>query len=53
MRARSWKNPAISLKPRLMLTVSEVRKAYGGRVLFDDVTTSFEPGNRYGLTVGF
>jgi len=33
-----------------MLTVSEVRKAYGGRVLFDDVTTSFEPGNRYGLT---
>ncbi len=33
-----------------MLTVSEVRKAYGGKVLFDDVTTTFDPGKRYGLT---
>lgn len=33
-----------------MLTVSEVTKSYGGRMLFDDVTTSFEPGHRYGLT---
>jgi ATPase subunit of ABC transporter with duplicated ATPase domains len=33
-----------------MLTVSELRKAYGGKVLFDDVTTTFDPGNRYGLT---
>ena len=33
-----------------MLTVSSVTKAYGGRTLFDDVTTTFEPGNRYGLT---
>jgi ATPase subunit of ABC transporter with duplicated ATPase domains len=33
-----------------MLTVSEVTKAYGGRTLFDDVTTTFDPGNRYGLT---
>ena len=33
-----------------MLTVYEVTKAYGGKVLFDNVTTSFEPGNRYGLT---
>ncbi len=33
-----------------MLTVSEVTKSYGGKVLFDDVTTSFEPGHRYGLT---
>jgi ATPase subunit of ABC transporter with duplicated ATPase domains len=33
-----------------MLTVSEVTKSYGGRVLFDDVTTSFDPGHRYGLT---
>lgn len=33
-----------------MLTVSEVTKAYGGRTLFDEVTTSFDPGNRYGLT---
>ena len=33
-----------------MLTVSEVTKSYGGKVLFDDVTTTFDPGNRYGLT---
>ncbi|MCA9660791.1 MAG: ABC-F family ATP-binding cassette domain-containing protein [Myxococcales bacterium] len=33
-----------------MLTVSEVTKAYGGKVLFDNVTTSFDPGHRYGLT---
>ena len=33
-----------------MLTVSEVTKSYGGKVLFDNVTTSFEPGHRYGLT---
>ncbi len=33
-----------------MLTVSELRKAYGGKVLFDDVTTTFDPGKRYGLT---
>jgi ATPase subunit of ABC transporter with duplicated ATPase domains len=33
-----------------MLTVSEVTKAYGGKTLFDDVTTTFDPGNRYGLT---
>ncbi len=33
-----------------MLTVSEVTKSYGGKTLFDDVTTSFEPGHRYGLT---
>jgi ATPase subunit of ABC transporter with duplicated ATPase domains len=33
-----------------MLTVSEVTKSYGGKVLFDDISTSFEPGHRYGLT---
>ncbi len=33
-----------------MLTVSEVTKAYGGRTLFDNVTTTFDPGHRYGLT---
>ena len=33
-----------------MLTVSEVTKAYGGKVLFDDITTTFDPGKRYGLT---
>lgn len=33
-----------------MLTVAEVTKSYGGKMLFDSVTTSFDPGNRYGLT---
>src|SRR5688572_23360355 len=33
-----------------MLTVAGVTKAYGGRTLFEDVTTTFEAGNRYGLT---
>ncbi len=33
-----------------MLTASEITKSYGGRVLFDDVTTTFDPGKRYGLT---
>ena len=52
--------PPFALRPALaytypgkglgMLTVSEVRKAYGGKVLFDDVTTTFDPGKRYGLT---
>jgi ATPase subunit of ABC transporter with duplicated ATPase domains len=33
-----------------MLTVGEVTKIYGGRKLFYQVSTSFAPGNRYGLT---
>ena len=33
-----------------MLTVSEVTKSYGGRTLFEDVSTTFDPGRRYGLT---
>ena len=33
-----------------MLTVSEVTKSYGGKVLFENVTTTFDPGKRYGLT---
>ena len=33
-----------------MLTVSEVTKAYGGKTLFEDVSTTFDAGNRYGLT---
>ncbi|MCA9653093.1 MAG: ATP-binding cassette domain-containing protein [Myxococcales bacterium] len=33
-----------------MLTVSEVTKAYGGRTLFEEVTTTFDKGHRYGLT---
>ncbi|MEE9385600.1 MAG: ATP-binding cassette domain-containing protein [Nannocystaceae bacterium] len=33
-----------------MLTATGVTKSYGGKLLFDSVTTSFEPGHRYGLT---
>lgn len=32
------------------ITLSKVSKSFGTRVLFDDVTISFNAGNRYGLT---
>lgn len=33
-----------------MITVNEVTKSYGSRILFDNVSVKFSPGNRYGLT---
>src|SRR5512133_2318620 len=33
-----------------MLSVSSVSMRYGAKVLFDEVTTAFSPGKRYGLT---
>ena len=33
-----------------MISVSNVSMRYGTKVLFDEVTTSFTPGKRYGLT---
>src|ERR1051325_9225917 len=33
-----------------MLSVSNVSMRYGAKVLFDEVSTSFVPGRRYGLT---
>lgn len=33
-----------------MISVTNVSKAYGSKVLFDDVSVQFTPGNRYGLT---
>src|SRR6201997_1093904 len=33
-----------------MLSVSNVSMRYGAKVLFDDVSTAFTPGRRYGLT---
>ena len=33
-----------------MISVSNVSMRYGSKVLFEDVTTSFTPGRRYGLT---
>ncbi|HWT66091.1 MAG TPA: ATP-binding cassette domain-containing protein, partial [Terracidiphilus sp.] len=33
-----------------MISVSNVSMRYGSKVLFEDVTTTFIPGRRYGLT---
>ena len=33
-----------------MIFVDGVTKAYGTRILFEDVSVKFTPGNRYGLT---
>ena len=33
-----------------MIAVSSVSMRFGTKVLFDDVTTMFQPGRRYGLT---
>ena len=33
-----------------MINVSNVSMRYGGKILFDEVTTTFIPGRRYGLT---
>ncbi len=33
-----------------MISVSDVSMRYGSKVLFEDVTTTFSPGRRYGLT---
>jgi ATPase subunit of ABC transporter with duplicated ATPase domains len=33
-----------------MISVSGVSMRYGSKVLFDDVTTTFSGGRRYGLT---
>ena len=33
-----------------MISVSDVSMRYGAKLLFEDVTTAFTPGKRYGLT---
>lgn len=33
-----------------MITLSRISKSFGSRLLFEDVTVTFMPGNRYGLT---
>ena len=33
-----------------MLAVQNVTMRYGSKILFEDVTTTFNPGRRYGLT---
>lgn len=33
-----------------MITLNKISKSFGPRILFDSVTITFTPGNRYGLT---
>ena len=33
-----------------MISVSNVSMRYGAKILFDEVSTAFSPGKRYGLT---
>ena len=33
-----------------MITLNKISKSFGSRILFDDVTITFNSGNRYGLT---
>ena len=33
-----------------MISVSNVSMRYGAKILFDEVSTAFTPGKRYGLT---
>jgi ATPase subunit of ABC transporter with duplicated ATPase domains len=33
-----------------MITLNSISKSFGSRFLFEDVTVTFSPGNRYGLT---
>ena len=33
-----------------MISVSNVSMRYGAKILFDEVSTGFTPGKRYGLT---
>src|SRR5882757_4235254 len=40
--------PAVPVKT--MISVSNVSMRYGAKVLFDEVSTGFTPGKRYGLT---
>ena len=33
-----------------MITLKELSKSFGSRILFESVAFTFNPGNRYGLT---
>lgn len=33
-----------------MITLNQISKSFGGRILFENVTATFNAGNRYGLT---
>src|SRR3954447_11259736 len=40
----------LSATERIMISVHGVSMRYGSKVLFEDVTTTFSQGRRYGLT---
>jgi ATPase subunit of ABC transporter with duplicated ATPase domains len=42
--------PEAAGTPKRMISVSNVTMRYGSKVLFEDVTTTFTSGRRYGLT---
>src|SRR5690242_13696163 len=48
-RLASRKTPSQFLI-KLMISVSNVSMRYGAKILFEDVSTAFTPGKRYGLT---
>ena len=52
--SRSPENEAQKNKEKkrnsIMLSVSNVSMRYGAKILFDEVSTAFTPGKRYGLT---
>src|SRR5262245_61868859 len=44
------RNSLLSPGSASMISVSDVSMRYGSKVLFEDVTTAFHPGRRFGLT---
>ena len=45
------RSPKVREEPKeIMLSVSNVSMRYGAKILFDEVSTAFTPGKRYGLT---
>ncbi|HWH59934.1 MAG TPA: ATP-binding cassette domain-containing protein, partial [Terriglobales bacterium] len=41
---------ALPAVPNIMISVSNVSMRFGAKILFDEVSTAFTPGKRYGLT---
>src|SRR5271169_4356742 len=51
LRVAATRLLAITRSPQqIMISVSAVSMRYGAKVLFEDVSTAFTPGKRYGLT---
>src|SRR5436309_847954 len=50
MRSSSCTNIVSTIRAHAMISVQGVSMRFGSKVLFDDVTTTFSAGRRYGLT---